>query len=504
MNDKIRRFTTQLSDAAPLAPELEGRTIPERRSPLTATRIGLAVATVAVLGAVAVMVNGGDDRSSVIPASGDADAVAVLSGAIEASLPAGFRLMVVERRDDNSGHAVAVNDRLEVLDIEINIATVEEEVTSDFVPTASVEGLITDTTAVHCIVPVSTPDASECLQYSNEATGTMNAPTTYTSDGSQVEPNCIIFEYAGATKDTPTAKLPCTLQQIENGSIPINAECTFYIRSDADAPPPPQGCDRIAMILDETLDSTVPTFGASPDTGPADGENGSETPTTFTQWTGEESFMDDAFGPDVNGDRSPFAHASNRNNGVFVGVTLFAIERSLDITSFVDELSRNVVAIGDLRTVIDSLPEALAPVGMYAATPTQSETPEGQWTSRGVTTGSFSVVLRQDSEDGAVVVQMSFPGSLETSGNDGDIFWHATTIDSRVSIVLFQRGDRDAMTDEDAVDLTRKMAMGWVDESAYALASGGDMVTDTTVVYDAGSATPEIENPVETTVWGGF
>ncbi len=258
------------------------------------------------------------------------------------------------------------------------------------------------------------------------------------------------------------------------------------------------------MILDETLDSTVPTFGASPDTGPADGENGSETPTTFTQWTGEESFMDDAFGPDVNGDRSPFAHASNRNNGVFVGVTLFAIERSLDITSFVDELSRNVVAIGDLRTVIDSLPEALAPVGMYAATPTQSETPEGQWTSRGVTTGSFSVVLRQDSEDGAVVVQMSFPGSLETSGNDGDIFWHATTIDSRVSIVLFQRGDRDAMTDEDAVDLTRKMAMGWVDESAYALASGGDMVTDTTVVYDAGSATPEIENPVETTVWGGF
>jgi hypothetical protein len=99
---------------------------------------------------------------------------------------------------------------------------------------------------------------------------------------------------------------------------------------------------------------------------------------------------------------------------------------------------------------------------------------------------------------------MSFPGSLETSGNDGDIFWHATTIDSRVSIVLFQRGDRDAMTDEDAVDLTRKMAMGWVDESAYALASGGDMVTDTTVVYDAGLATPEIENPVETTVWGGF
>ncbi|MEN9800885.1 MAG: hypothetical protein RLZ37_10 [Actinomycetota bacterium] len=503
MNDKIRRFTTQLSEAAPLAPELEGRTIPERRSPLTATRIGLAVATVAILGAVAVMVNGGEDRQSVIPASGNTDATGVLSGAIEASLPAGFRLMVVERRD-NTGHAVAVNDRLEVLDIEINVAPTEEEVASDSVPTASVEGLITDTTAVHCIAPVSTPDASECLQYSNEATGTMIAPTTYTLDGSQVEPNCVIFEYTGGANDTPTAKLPCTLQQIENGEIPIDAECTFYVRSDADAPPPPPGCDRIAMILDETLDSTVPSVGSSPDTGPAVGESGSETPTTFTQWTGEESFMDDAFGPDVNGVRSPFAHASTRNNGVFVGATLFAIDRMVDLPTFVDELSHNVVTIGDLRTVIDSLPEALAPVGMFAATPSQSTSPEARWTSRGVTTGSFSVVLGQDSEDGAVVVQMSFPGSLETSGNDGDIFWHATTIDGRVSIALFQRGDRDAMTDEDAVALTRKMAEGWVDESAYALASGGDMVTDTTVVYEAGQAAPHIENPVETTVWGGF
>jgi hypothetical protein len=504
MNDKIRRFTTQLSEAAPLAPELEGRTIPERRSLLTATRIGLAVATVAVLGAVAVMVNGGEDRSSVIPASGDADAVAVLSGAIEASLPAGFRLMVVERRDNNSGHAVAVNDRLEVLDIEINVAPTEEEVASDSVPTASVEGLITDTTAVHCIAPVSTPDASECLQYSNEATGTMNAPTTYTSDGSLVEPNCVIFEYTGGAKDTPTAKLPCTLQQIESGEIPINAECTFYVRSDADAPPPPPGCDRIAMILDETLASTIPIVGTSPDTGPAVGESGSEAPTTFTQWTGEESFMDDAFGPDVDGQASPFAHASNRNDGVFVGATLFAIDRMVDLPTFVEALSLNVVAIGDLRTVINSLPEALAPVDMNAATPTQSQFPEGQWTSRGVTTGSFSVLLGQHTEDGAVVVQMSFPGFLETSGNDGDIFWHATTIDGRVSIALFQRGDRDAMTDEDAAALTRKMAMGWVDESVSALDERSDVVTDFTIADEAGQATPEIENPVETTVWGGF
>ncbi|MGA0878348.1 MAG: hypothetical protein ACO3SP_04455 [Ilumatobacteraceae bacterium] len=386
-----------------------------------------------------------------------------------------------------------------MLDIEINIAGAEEEVTSDSAPTASVEGLITDTTAVHCIAPVSTPDASECLQYANEATGTMNAPTTYAPDGSQVEPNCVIFEYAGATKDTPTAKLPCTLQQIESGEIPIDAECTFYVRSDADAPPPPPGCDRIAMILDETLASTVPNVGPSPDTGPADGESGSETPTTFTQWTGEESFIDDAFGPDVSGQDSPFAHLSTLNNDVFIGATLFAINRMVDLGKFVDALSRNIVAIGDLRTVIDALPEALAPVGMIAATPTQSTSPEARWTSRGVTTGSFSVVLGQHTEDGAVVVQMSFPGSLESSGNDGDIFWHATTIDGRVSIALFQRGDRDAMTDEDAADLTRNMAEGWVDESAYALASGNDMVvTETTVVAPtnfSGSVTPITEAP---------
>jgi hypothetical protein len=250
------------------------------------------------------------------------------------------------------------------------------------------------------------------------------------------------------------------------------------------------------MILDETLDSTIPTGGSSPDTGPADGESGSGPPTTFTQWTGEESFIDDAFGPDVNGDRSPFAHASTRNNGVFVGATLFAIDRTVDLPTFVDELSHNVVTLGDLRTVINSTPEALAPVGMFAATPTQSTSPEARWTSRGVTTGSFSVLLRQHTEDGAVVVQMSFPGSLETSGNDGDIFWHATTIDGRVSIALFQRGDRDAMTDEDAAALTRKMAMGWVDETAAAL---DEIVTDTTISNDVGPATPKTEAPVDTT-----
>ena len=59
MNDKIRRFTTQLSDAAPLAPELEGRTIPTSRSlltssPITALRVGVAIAAVGVLGLVAV------------------------------------------------------------------------------------------------------------------------------------------------------------------------------------------------------------------------------------------------------------------------------------------------------------------------------------------------------------------------------------------------------------------------------------------------------------------
>ncbi|NDH46926.1 MAG: hypothetical protein EBX99_03585 [Acidimicrobiia bacterium] len=88
-----------------------------------------------------------------------------------------------------------------------------------------------------------------------------------------------------------------------------------------------------------------------------------------------------------------------------------------------------------------------------------------------VITGSLSALLSKKLDDGAVVVQMSFPGSLEAAGNDGEIFWHGTTIDGVVSIALFQRGDREAMTDEDTKALVRKIAQGWIDETAAALAS---------------------------------
>jgi hypothetical protein len=343
MNNKIQRFTTQLSEAAPVAPELEcgARSVSPRPS-IMAVRLSLAAAVLALVGVVAVVADDRDDRGAVVPASDAADSEAVIRAAVTDVLPADFRVVVVESFDARRGHVVAVSDRLDVLDIQFNTETPSQE-TPDTAPPiteAPVDAV--------CVAPVSNPDASECLQYADE-----------------------------------------------------------------------------------------------------------------------ESFMSEAFGPDVNGEVSPFTHAARRDDEVFVSVTLFSLERLLDLTSLVDALSRNFVAIDNVGMVIDSLPDAVAPVDLHSATPTS----EGSWTSRGVITGSLSVLLSKQSDDGAVVAQMSFPGSLEAAGNNGEIFWHGTTIDGVVSIALFQRGDRAMMTDEDTKALVRKIAEGWVDETASALAS---------------------------------
>ena len=447
MNNKIHRFTTQLSEAAPMAPELESgaRSISPRPS-IMAVRLSLAAAVLALVGVVAVVADDRGDREAVVPASDAVDSEAVIRAAVTDVLPADFRVVVVESLDVRSGHVVAVSDRLDVLDIQFKTETPSQE-TPDSAPP------ITEAPVdAFCVAPVSNPDASECLQYADEASGTQIAPTTSNPIG---EPRCYTFgnprESVNVQDPSPTTSMPCSLEKLENQEIAVSNECTVYALSESDVPPSIPGCPQVAVIVDQNPPYTGPSDVSSPgNTLPA-------PPTSSSE----------AFGPDVNGEVSPFTHAAGRDDDVFVSVTLFSLERRVDLTSLVDALSRNLVAIDNVGMVIDSLPDAVAPVDLHSATPT----PEGAWISRGVITGSLSALLSKKLDDGAVVVQMSFPGSLEAAGNDGEIFWHGTTIDGVVSIALFQRGDREAMTDEDTKALVRKIAQGWIDETAAALAS---------------------------------
>jgi hypothetical protein len=455
MNNKIQRFTTQLSEAAPVAPELEcgARSVSPRPS-IMAVRLSLAAAVLALVGVVAVVADDRDDRGAVVPASDAADSEAVIRAAVTDVLPADFRVVVVESFDARRGHVVAVSDRLDVLDIQFNTETPSQE-TPDTAPPiteAPVDAV--------CVAPVSNPDASECLQYADEASGTQIAPTTSNPIG---QPRCYTFgnplESVNVQDPSPTTSMPCSLEKLENQEIAVSNECTVYALSESDVPSSISECPQVAVIGDPNPSYTGPSDISSP-------ANTLPAPPT-SSWADEESFMSEAFGPDENGEVSPFTHAARRDDDVFVSVTLFSLERRVDLTSLVDALSRNFVAIDNVGMVIDSLPDAVAPVDLHSATPTS----EDSWTSRGVITGSLSVLLSKQSDDGAVVAQMSFPGSLEAAGNNGEIFWHGTTIDGVVSIALFQRGDRAMMTDEDTKALVRKIAEGWVDETASALAS---------------------------------
>lgn len=60
MNDKLNRFTQQLGDNAPLAPDLENQTFTttsEVRGPATGLRVGIALGIVAALAVGLVVAN---------------------------------------------------------------------------------------------------------------------------------------------------------------------------------------------------------------------------------------------------------------------------------------------------------------------------------------------------------------------------------------------------------------------------------------------------------------
>jgi hypothetical protein len=97
----------------------------------------------------------------------------------------------------------------------------------------------------------------------------------------------------------------------------------------------------------------------------------------------------------------------------------------------------------------------------------------------------LSVSLWRGLTDGAVIVRISYPGSLEASGNDGDVFWQALTPsagDGRVSIVHFLRGSRGALSDADAAALTYKIADFWADAQAVIPVITQNLPVETTVL----------------------
>ena len=105
MNDKLNRFTQQLGDNAPLAPDLENQTfaaVTEVRGPATGLRVGIALGVVAALAVGLVVVNRDDSPTAVVPANEldaeqSADGVATISKAVASVLPEGFKISERQR-----------------------------------------------------------------------------------------------------------------------------------------------------------------------------------------------------------------------------------------------------------------------------------------------------------------------------------------------------------------------------------------------------------------------
>ena len=499
MNNKIRRFTTQLSDAAPLAPELDGRALPASRIPLMAMRVGIAVAVVGVLGVVALTVAGSEDRASVVPASGSVDDFEAISDAIQAVLPDGFRLELVERLDSPdaaTAHAVAINDRLEVLDIEFMALTQSDEnlqpdvISPDTEPTENANSgdLVTDTT-VGCTTTTSVQGAVECLEYADEGTAVTTPPTT--SGGAQ--PQCYTF---GNPREStsPTTSNPCSLEKLDSQEIAKSNQCTVYVRSAPDVPPVIQGCPQVTVIIDPSLpDSTILPEPIETDTTvPGDGSSTIEEGT---------SPVYDPFGVDPSGTPSPFQGASTTTSNVLVTVAHYAINQGVDVAALSSAVASSLEQIPNLAAAIDTLPKAPAPVDMFVTAPTDGSFSGGAWSGGGVISGSLSVSLSKRASDGTVILGITFPGSLEASGNDGDVFWHATTdtdVDGggRVSIVLMQRGDRGQLSDADAAALVRKIAEANVIVKVDTI----DELADHSLITPATNQPPATEAPTDTPV----
>lgn len=179
MNDKINRFTTQLGDNAPLAPDLESRTFAstsEVRGPSTGLRVGIALGVVAALGVGLVVANRDNSPNAVVPADElaaelSADGVATISQAVESALPDGYVVASVERPVQNS----------------LNIAAASPDGVALLIRATLNNVPITDFTAPGTEVPIDTTAGDTALPLSTMAPGQVRHQTVLTNPGDTIQ-----------------------------------------------------------------------------------------------------------------------------------------------------------------------------------------------------------------------------------------------------------------------------------------------------------------------------
>jgi hypothetical protein len=138
MNDKLNRFTQQLGDNAPLAPDLENQTFTttsEVRGPANGLRVGIALGVVAAL-AVGLVVANRDSSPKAVVAADElaaelaADGVATISKAVASVLPEGFKVSAVERPQEQTLNIIAASpDGVALLINAVLIASTDTDVT---------------------------------------------------------------------------------------------------------------------------------------------------------------------------------------------------------------------------------------------------------------------------------------------------------------------------------------------------------------------------------------
>ena len=141
MNDKLNRFTQQLGDNAPLAPDLENQTFTttsEVRGPATGLRVGIALGVVAALAVGLVVANRDDSPSAVVPANElnaeqSADGIATISKAVASVLPDSYVVASVEHPQEQQLNITAASPDGVVLFIKA-ILTSSGAVVSDTEP----------------------------------------------------------------------------------------------------------------------------------------------------------------------------------------------------------------------------------------------------------------------------------------------------------------------------------------------------------------------------------
>jgi hypothetical protein len=135
MNDKLNRFTQQLGDNAPLAPDLENQTFAvatEGRGSATGLRVGIALGVVAALAVGLVVANRENSPTAVVSAN-EQSAVgeALISSTVASVLPEGFSVSSVERpQEPQLNITVASTDGVVLLIKATLTASADTEITT--------------------------------------------------------------------------------------------------------------------------------------------------------------------------------------------------------------------------------------------------------------------------------------------------------------------------------------------------------------------------------------